>query len=856
MFIFLAQFFIPLHVLVYFIITFYIDSLSMPFLFMNTQIFANQFLSLYLVVGPGPGIQTFKQPASTVSTSSASPAIIPTAFRQTEVQRLADSSVSEAHQKAQSLKQGLPERLRSPLLTSTCDGGTSLDNVNLERLSMGPDGKSYNEMKIKATKGVEEIKITEKRTSIELDGNRIRDVPAPTPVRIDFSQLSRNRRSSSRVASPSTSLSLFSIRSRTGSRLSISSQEDVTYSSSFPSDTRFSSTKTKALAGAGATTPAAASSPTSVATRTPVTAPIEKASSVSSLSVFRPATTNAISPATPASIFTNQAFSPTTPAVSESSHLESASTSPITDKPLPSPTSTLPVATSAPAVLASSPTTPMASSLLGPLASPAAIFNELFFPSQTSNISQDEVLVSRMIIATENGDNEDNEGEAGNLIEKTAGKIEFKITSEKEEEEKQPARRPLLSLSPLSSLSPSISGSPYHLPVKDTGPSTPRPRCSLFLTPLRSPLASASSKYQTQIDQVPEAPSPLLTPFVTVVRPSSPTTMNLDNDQHEPQAPETPSPSLTPVVRPSSPTTMNLDNDQLEPQSPLFSSPINDISVVQREEEEEGSVSDKLKSPDDENGTANPAISTTASKVGASVSIHIPAQASASIEIPLPRDLSPIAEIEKKKRTVERKDKTQVEKVYTSLGDNADIVRVKKRKVDQARVNPFGQRYVERKGKEIDVLEVKTKSGEAVKKRSLLNLLKFGKKGDSLAVTRVRKRKARPESAVDGEKNGMGQQDDGLDEERPLKRARQRVSDSQMKTEPAEKGKQLSRQSESSFGAGTSATAIKQRSSVSVKKAPPSKGRLSVNGKAEVKWPTIAEEYKDVNIILLCSYTH
>jgi len=163
--------------------------------------------------------------------------------------------------------------------------------------------------------------------------------------------------------------------------------------------------------------------------------------------------------------------------------------------------------------------------------------------------------------------------------------------------------------------------------------------------------------------------------------------------------------------------------------------------------------------------------------------------------------------------------------------------------------NPFGSNlYAKGKGKEIDDLEVETKSGEAVKKRSLLSL-KFGKKGDSLAVTRVRKRKARPDSVVDGEADGVGQHDDGLDEERPLKRARQRVSDSQIKTEPAEKGKQVSRQSASNFGAGTLAAAMKPRSSVSVKKGTPSKARLSINrgqGKAEVKWPTIAEEYKDL----------
>ena len=167
--------------------------------------------------------------------------------------------------------------------------------------------------------------------------------------------------------------------------------------------------------------------------------------------------------------------------------------------------------------------------------------------------------------------------------------------------------------------------------------------------------------------------------------------------------------------------------------------------------------------------------------------------------------------------------------------------------------NPLGLNpFAKRKGMEFDDLGVKTKSGEAVKKRSLLKL-KVGKKGDSLAVTRVRKRKARPDSVGDGEA-GVGQHNDGLDEERPLKRARQRVSDSQMKTEPAEKSKQVSRHFESSFGAGTLTTAMKPRSSVSVKKGPPSKARLSVNrgqGKAEVKWPTIAEEYKDVNINLI-----
>jgi hypothetical protein len=48
-------------------------------------------------------------------------------------------------------------------------------------------------------------------------------------------------------------------------------------------------------------------------------------------------------------------------------------------------------------------------------------------------------------------------------------------------------------------------------------------------------------------------------------------------------------------------------------------------------------------------------------------------------------------------------------------------------------------------------------------------------KRDSLAVTRVRKRKARPDFVVDGEANGVGQHDNGLDEEKLLKREFRRV---------------------------------------------------------------------------------
>ena len=890
---------------------FYIDSLSCthPFLIMNTQIYTltNQFS--FRIVGPEPGIQNFKQPASTASASSPSPVIRPRTFTQTEVQRPADkiiaaltasaqvnpylgnvnSSVSEGiqQQKEQSQKQGLPERLESPLSTSTRDGGTSLDSINLEKLNKGADGKGNSEAEIKATKGAEEIKITENRvqpSSIELENDltttaaqRIVDVPAPTPGRIDLSQLIRSHRSSSsRVASPSTSLSS-SIRSRARSRLSVSSPEGVTYSSSFPSDTKLSSTKTKILAGAGVSCSSAAPPPTtpvsttpsaaSVTTRTPVNAPIKETASISSQSAFRP-TTNAelvpatILPATPATIFTSTTISPTkriTPAASESPHLESAPT--ITNNPLPpSPTSILPAATSTHPVLVISPTTPTASSRLLPLTSPAAIYSELPPPSQASNISQDEVLVTSMVIEKEN---ETNEGEAGDLVEKTPGKVKLQMASrkfenEEEEEEKQQDRRPSLSLSPLSSLSPSISGSPYRLSVKASGLSTPRPRSAILFPPLpHSPLASVISKNQTRTDQVPEAPSQPLTRCIAVVSSNS------------------------------SPTSINLVNDQPKFQSPLFSSPTNSMSVEQRKEEEEESVSPRLKSPYDNNdGTTNSAIPTTASKVAASVSTHIPAQAPASIEILLPRDLSPISEVEKVGKTVEGTDKMQVEKVYTSLGDNADIVRVKKRKVleecsrtdreplgrnpfdtplangkregssmvdrESSTRKPFGLKFVKKKGKETDDSEVGTKSGEAVKKRSLFNL-KVDKKGDSLAVTRVRKRKTRPDSIVDGETDGVGQHKDGLDEERPLKRARQRVSDSQMKTEPADKGKQLSGRSETIF-AETLTTDMKPRSSVSVKRVPPLKARSSVNkgqAKAEVKWPTIAEEYKDVKFNLL-----
>jgi hypothetical protein len=72
-------------------------------------------------------------------------------------------------------------------------------------------------------------------------------------------------------------------------------------------------------------------------------------------------------------------------------------------------------------------------------------------------------------------------------------------------------------------------------------------------------------------------------------------------------------------------TDNDLVDDQPEPQPPLFSSPsTNSILVEQRKEDEEKIVSHwhKLKSPNDNNGTT-PAISTTPSKVAASVLTHI-----------------------------------------------------------------------------------------------------------------------------------------------------------------------------------------------------------------------------------------
>ena len=669
------------------------------------------------------------------------------------------------------------------------------------------------------------VKEIEKRI-LEVDGKRI-----------NLGQHIRGRRSSSsRFASPT--MSSLSSRGRTGSRPSVGPSEDVSYLSRLSSDTKlYSPTKTKVLAGVGAS-------------RSPGAPPT--ASVLLSHPALRPTTANAelvavpvIRPATPASIFTNPSTSTrrTTPVVSESSHLESASTSApvLVNKSHPlSQTSTLPAATSSIPVPAISPTknsTSPASSRLDPVASPVAIFNEPPPPSQAStNATQDEASVSKMVI-----ENESNGGE--NLVEKPTG-------------------------TPLP-LSPPMSDSPHLRPAKVSGPSTLQSTLSFTLLP-SSPLASAAANSKrTQNNKTPEPSgvfslSPLSSLTCTPLRTDSQSEFPMRNASLAPAPlisvqtpPVSPSPSpisFVAVVSPSSPAAMNLDKDQPDLQSPLFSSPStnNNISPKQRDGEGEG-VALKLQSS---SGTTYPTTTpTTSSKVAALASNHIlPTQSRASVEMSLPGDLSPIPNVEKGKRTAERTDKTRVEKLYTSLDDDADIVRARKRKVSDG--SSMTDRELsaslvkEKTQKEVDDLEVETKSDRPAKKRSLFNQ-KAANKGESVAVTRVKKRKAKPD-LVDEEANGERQHNDGLDEERPLKRARQRIPDRQFKVESVKKAKQLSREfSVSSLGSGSSMR--RPRSSASVKKDPPSKGKLSVNlgqREAEVDWPMVTrgDRAEDVNI--------
>jgi hypothetical protein len=831
----------------------------------------NQFLS-FCVVGLELGTSTFIQfcttdPTSPAFPSSASPAVTPLLFTQSEVPHPADkaiaalspymavtkSSVSEGkqQQKEQSQKQKLlemPESLRTPRHDET----PPLHNVNSERVST--DAKSYMEETLRAME--EDLDNREKRIEkrvLEVDGKRKSDVTVSAPGLINLSQhLRGGRSSSSRFASSMSSLS------RTGSRPSVGPSEDVSYLSRLSPDTKlYSPTKTQVLARVGAsrspglvgTPPTASPSAASATTRIPVTTPIKKAASVlSSHSALRPTTPNpelvavpVIRPATPASIFTNPSTPTrrTTPVVSESSHLESASE----PRPL-SQTSTLPAITSSipvPAISLTKNSTPPASSRLHPVASPIAIFNEPPPPSQAStNATQDEASVSTMVIENESNENE-------NLVEKSTGTIQLTTANhkfEKEEEKKQADRPP-------SPLPPSMSGSPHLHPAKVSGPSTPRPTLSFTLLS-SSPLASAAANpNRTQNNKTPEPSgvfslSPLSSLTCTPLRTFSQSESQMRNSSLAPAPPGSPSPSPIPfvaVVSSSSPAAMNLDNDQPYPRSPLFSSPsTTNISPKQRDEEEGEGVALKLQSPDDSSGTTYP---TTSSKVAALASNHtLPTQSRASIEMLLPQDLSPISNVEKGKRTVEGTDKTRMEKLHASLGDDADIVRARKRKVSDGSSMTDREVVKEKTKKDVDDLEVETKSGGPAKKRSLFDQ-KAAKKGESVAVTRVKKRKAH--YLVDEEANGEGQHKDGLDEEKPLKRARQRISASKFK-----KIKQVSREfSESSLGSGSSTR--KPRSSASVKKGPPSKGKLSVNTRqreAEVKWPMVTkgDKAEDVNI--------
>ena len=710
---------------------------------------------------------------------------------------VANLSVSEGKQQHNEKSQK-----QSP---STRDEETSLDNMNSEGLIAGADGKGYNE-EIKAmeedldrVEGKEKIKRIENQV-FELDENRKIDVPVSAPGPIDLSRHLRRRRSSPRFASPSTSLPS---RARTGSRHSVPS-EDLSYPSGLSSDTKlYSPTKTKVLVGVGArrspglVASTVSPSTASVTARTPTT-PIKKPTSVaSSRSASRRTTVNAevvapARPATPASILTNPAVSPKrriTPAVSESSHLESASAS-------------MPVMTNKPRPHSQTPTFPAAiSSVPVPVVSPTknfnpatAMFND-FPPSQAStDATQDEASVSEMVIGKEN---ESNEGGGENLVD---GKIGLKTASLKyaqREEERSDS--------------------------EDLAEKTTR----------KIGLKTASPKFEKdeeekQADRPPSSSSPSL--FSSALSPS------ISGTPHRP-------------VKVSGPSTPRPQSFALLPDSPLASASRSNQTQNNKTPELSGVFSlSPLPSV-----TCTP---TTPSEVEASASTPMPTQNRVSIEMLLPLDLSPIPNVENGTRTVEGTEKMRMEKLYTSLGDDADIVRAKKRKVsegsgmtDKSSKSLVAKEKEKAKKEEIDGLE--TKSGEPAKKQSLFSL-KARRKGDSVAATRVKKRKARPDSIVDGEANGEGQHDDGLDEEKPLKRARQRVSGRQIKMEPLKKGKQLSREfSGSSFGTETSTRVMKPRSA-SVKKGPPSKGRLSVNGRqgAEVEWPTMTrgDKSEDVNI--------
>lgn len=412
-----------------------------------------------------------------------------------------------------------------------------------------------------------------------------------------------------------------------------------------------------------------------------------------------------------------------------------------------------------------------------------------------------------------------------------------------------------------------------------------------------------------------------------------------DAQPESPSPPPLPSPLAMVMSSSCSPAVMNLDKDQPEPKSP-FSSPSthNNIAVENpREEEKESedgvvlnlkspmsrkrnqsiilSPSDKgvssseatsatttegaalklkspmtsgrsqfiIKSPSDKEGS-NGGAASTPSKAAASAPTQIPSKTGPPIETLLPRDLTHISDAENEQGKAKGTDKMEVSdnflrKRYTSLGDDADIVRIKKRKASGGSSVTDSGSSLAAKGKgnvkkeDADNPEVlKMKSGEAAanaKKPSLLNL----NKGEIVAVTRVKKRKVKSDFTVNREVEGKGDHEDGLDQEKPLKRARLRVSERQTEIEPLEKGRRLTRElSRSNSGAGTltrmtkprssatgSGTAAmtkvtKPRSSASVKRSSPSKGRLSRgHGKAAMEWPkmTQGDRCEDVSLFFI-----
>lgn len=718
--------------------------------------------------------------------------------------------------------------------------------------------------------------------------------------------------SNSRRTSIPTSLSPLSSRDRAGSKVSIDPSEDISISR----DTKlYSPTKSKVLVGAStstsrlhgpvirtATTSAAASAAanvtTSNSTRTLVASPVKKATS--SQSVIQPTATSeglaaapSIQPTIPVTIFATPAIfpvkktiptapesspgrvvaTPTTPAVASvttSNNTKNLTTTPINKASSVVPSKLAPtIRRTTPATIFPSTVISSAKKITSPVfepSRPAATFSISATPTQNSsfaassgldqlvspshaptNATQNEMSVRRMVIDEDVSQDE-------NLADKTATKTESKMTSHNFEEEVEERH---LFLSSLSSLSPSpfpasVSGSrPAKVSVQPPppqvlAPSTPRPRSDLSFTLLPTPQPMPTQTRSPIETLVPRNISPIP-----------------DVEKEKEKAKE--------VERQTS-LDDGADVARAEKRE------LSEGSSMKNAESKEGELL-SLKSPlsnrqhqviiltpsDDEgqSGTASAVITTTFSKTTTST----PTQT--SIEISLPRDLSPISST----RNEKAKDKMQVSnsslrKRYTSLGDDADIVRATKGKVLEGsrmterepsleKAGPAAKGKGSAKKEDMDSSEILTsKTGADAKRPSLLNL-KGGKKGESIAVTRIKKRKARSDF-VDGEVEG---EHDELDQEKPLKRARQRISERQIKMEQLDQSKRLTRElSGSSFGTGTSTRVMKPRSSASasVKTGPPSKGRLSARGqgKAEVEWPTVTKGNRAEDVSINISSLH